>query len=351
MKYQLSNLKYHLPKFSLFLTSNKITMKKYACLLVFALFLNGCDDGDLKVDTIDFDDPSITGQTCNPLTNSLIYKIKSQESLLIQLPDNTLLNDATIKGTPITYDINNSTYRVVYRAYNGAVTTPNICGSIPPTTPSVTEEWQALGGQIVINSVENEETNTTDGSSKITGYTHNIVFNNITFAKPSGNQVEADFNFGDFKTTYTSPNVTFLNPLQQCPVSRQIYNFTTTSALTIDNIDKDLIDNKETNGTPRTGLINTTTNKVVLRTYINGTLTQAYFCGTTIPSAPAVGEQWIAANGVEGESGIIQVTTTKLLNVYTHTIVLKNVKLVKGNSSFKLATNYVLGNLEVVTTP
>lgn len=331
-------------------------MKKYACLLVFALLLNGCDDGDLKVDTIDFDDPSITGQTCNPLTNSLIYKIKSQESLLIQLPENTLQNDATVVGTPLTIDINNTSYRVVYRAYDGAVTTPNICGAIPPTTPNVTEEWQALGGQIVITSVENEEPNATDGSSKITGYTHSIVFKNITFAKPAGNQVEADFNFGDFKTTYTSPTTTFLNPLQQCPTSKQIYNFSTTSALTIDDINPDLLLNEETGATPRTGLINekkdnATINKVVLRTYINGTLTQAYFCGTTIPSTPAVSEQWLAADGVANESGIIQVTTTKLANVYTHTIVLQNVKLVKGNSSFKLATNYTLGSLDVVVAP
>lgn len=324
-------------------------MKKYASLLLFALLLNGCDDGDLKVDTIDFSDPSITSQTCNTLTNGLIYKIKSQESLLIQIPDNTLVNDATAPNLPLTLDINNSTYRVVYRTYDGTVATANICGTIPPTTPNVTEEWQATGGQIVVTSTQVTGPVATDGSTKITGYNHNIVFKNITFAKPAGNQVQAEFVFGDFQTTYTPPSTTFTNPVQQCSNTKQIYNFNTTSALTIDNIDPALIVNEATPvGVPRSGLINTTTNKVLLRTYINGTLTQSYFCGTTIPSSPAVGETWIAENGVAGESGIIEVTTTKVQNVVTHNIVLKNVKLVKGNSSFKLATNYVLGNLEVV---
>ncbi|OXG06499.1 hypothetical protein BC749_102405 [Flavobacterium araucananum] len=328
-------------------------MKKYASLLLFALLLNGCDDGDLTVDTIDFSDPTITAQTCNTLTNGLIYKIKSQESLLIQLPDNLLTNDATLPNVPLTYDINNSTYRVVYRAYDGTVATANICGAIPPTTPKVTEEWQATAGKIVVNSSQITVSNDTDGSTKITGYNYNFTFKNITFLKPSGiSQVQAEYVFGDFVTAYTSPSTSFTSLAQQCPDSKQIYNYNTTSALTIDNIDAALIKNEVTPiGTPRRGLINTITNKVLLRSYINGTLTQSYFCGTTVPSTPSVGETWIAENGVDGVSGIIEVTTTAVGNVFTHNIVLKNVKLVKGNSSFKLATNYVLGNLEVVVAP
>lgn len=324
-------------------------MKKYASLLLFALLLNGCDDGDLTVDTIDFEDPAILAQTCNPLTNTLIYKIKSQESLLIQVPENTFVNDATPANVPLTYDLDNNLYRLVYRAYNSTVAVPNICGTIPPTTPSVTEEWQAKGGKMIVNSTQISETNATDGSTKITGYNYNILFQNVTFSKPSGDQVEKLYPFGDFKTTYTSPATTFTNPVQQCPISKQVYNFTTTSALTIDSIDDTLLVNVVTApNTPRTGLINATTNKVVLKTYINGTLTQGYFCGTTIPSTPAVNETWIAENGVAGVSGIIEVTTTNILKVYTHTIVLRNVKLVKGNSSFKLPTEYVLGKMEVV---
>jgi hypothetical protein len=321
-------------------------MKKYASLLLFALLLNGCDDGDLTVDTIDFSDESIKAQTCDPLTNNLIYKLKPQESLLLQLPDNKFINDPSVYS----YDIDNSSYRVVYRAYDGTVATANICGTIPPKTPNITEEWLATAGKIEITTTPKTDLTATDGSTKITGYNHTIVFRNITFAKPAGDQVEAEYVFGTFETSYTPPNTTFTNPVQQCTnASKQVYNYNASSALTIDNIDPALLVNEITT-TPRTGLINAngTTNKVLLRTYINGTLTQGYFCNTTIPSSPSVSETWIAQDGLAGESGIIEVTTTNVNKVFTHTIVLKNVILQKDHSTFRLATNYVLGNLEVV---
>ncbi|MFH7002577.1 hypothetical protein [Flavobacterium bizetiae] len=324
-------------------------MKKYASLLLFALILNGCDDGDLTVDTIDFSSETIKAQTCDPTTNKLIYKLKTQESLLLQLDDNSIKNDPSVYAYDIDND-GNGKYRVVYRAYDGTVATANICGTIPPKTPNITEEWIGTAGKIEITTVSVPGAASTDGSTTIIGYNHTIVFRNITFAKPAGDQVEAEYVFGNFGTSYTAPNTVFTNPVQQCTnTSKQVYNFNASSALTIDNIDPALLVNEKTT-TPRTGLINAngTTNKVLLRTYINGTLTQGYFCNTTIPSTPAVSETWIAQDGLAGESGIIEVTTTNVNKVFTHTIVLKNVTLQKDHSSFKLATNYVLGNLEVV---
>ncbi|OXB20388.1 hypothetical protein B0A80_19065 [Flavobacterium tructae] len=326
-------------------------MKKYASLLFFALLLNGCDDGDLVVDTIDFSDPSITAATCNTTTNSLIYKLKKQESLLIQLPPNTLTNDATVPGKPLTYDINNTTTRVVYRAYNGQVAIDNICGAIPPTTPAVTEEWQATAGKIVDISTA-AITDNPDGSSTITGYNHNLVFQNITFLKPAGPQVEAEYPFGTFKTTYNSPNATFLGVVRQCSTSKQLYNFSASTAITIDSIDPKLLENVVTpSNQPKTGLIGTTLNKVLLRTYNDGSLTQDYFCASPLPTKPTVNEIWIADNGAQNISGIIEVTTSLVGSTYFHKIVLKGVRFTRANSSFKLPTIYNYGILEVSTTP
>lgn len=354
----MSNLKYHLPNFSLFLTSNKITMKKYASLLLLALFLNGCDDGNLTVDTIDFSDSKITSQSCNLLTNSLIYRLKTQESLLIQMPDNTLLNDATLPGAPLTYDINNTTLRVVYRAYDGAVATPNICGTIPPTTPNVTEEWQATAGKMVVNTAQIEITDETTGSSKITGYNHNIVFNNITFSKPAGPQVQAEFDFGNYLTTVATPVVVqFTNAnANYCPTQKKLSNDNTTSSLTIESLADGLIINEATAiGTPRRSLINlnNTSNKVYYRAY-SGALpvqTSDYFCTDKTPSTPAVIDTWFGQDGVANVSGIIEVTTTQTTaegKIFRHQIVLKNAKLQRGNSSFKLGTTFVLGTVITV---
>jgi hypothetical protein len=42
--------------------------------------------------------------------------------------------------------------------------------------------------------------NETDNSTRISGYNHNIVFKNITFAKSNG-QVYETFPFGDYVTS------------------------------------------------------------------------------------------------------------------------------------------------------
>jgi hypothetical protein len=325
-------------------------MKKYLSLLLFALLLNGCDDGDLTVDSIDFED--LASQNCDTL-NSLIYKLKTQESLLLQLPPSTIKNEATADGTPITLKIDNSSYRVVYRAYDGAVATTNICGTIPPKTPNVTEEWQATSGVIEIISKEVKETNTTTLATKITGYTHTINFKNITFLKPSGiSQVEPIFPFGDFKTTIATPvEVDFTDDdANYCATAKKIYNDNGTSALVIKNLSDKLILNEVTPvGQPRTGLINetATTNNVYYETYA-GTLpttTTDYFCeGKT--STPPVKSTWVANAGDATKlTGIIEVTTTLTGGIYRHKVVLRTTTLKKGNSSFMLGTEFLVGTI------
>lgn len=327
-------------------------MKKYASLLFLALLLNGCDDGDLTVDTIDFDDATITAASCSTSTTdnttpTLIYKLKSQEALIIQLPAGSIPNDATPVGEPLEFDINNTTIRAIYRAYNGTVAADNICGTIPPTTPSVTEEWQATAGKIeVVSTATVGDPSTTDGSTRITGYSHVITLRNITFQKPSGPQVEEELVFGTYTTSPDTMNLTFDSAkAAQCPTSKQVYNFTSTSALTIDNIDPTLI--TKTVGT-RTGVISATTNKVAYTTFTanTGTVTSSYFCNTTVPATPSIKGVWDA---VADQAATIEVTTTKVGTtsvVYTHTITLKKVTLKKGNSKFYLADSFVLGVIQ-----
>jgi len=335
-------------------------MKKYAALLLFALFLNGCDDGDLTVDKIDFADVQ-ESTACDPLTNALIYKIKSQEALLLQMPEGAIIND---EGT-YTYTIDakgNGSYRVVYRAYDGTVSKENICGLIPPSTPKVTEEWLGIDGVIEITTKQiAPKNNPDDGGTRITGYEHTIVFRNITFAKPAGNQTEAEFKFGTYNTTVTPANLTFkTNPngsAYECDEIGRVYNYNNTFYLSIDDIDPALLVNEVTaSNQPRTSLITATQNKVFYRTALaeTGSITPAFICAKVQPSSPAIDETWTGQLGVANTSGIIEVTTTVSTNaigqVYTHTIVLKNVILAKGNSNFKLGSSFVLGKIDRQTT-
>ncbi len=334
-----------MPFFSLFLTQINLTMKKYAALLMFALFLNGCDDGDLTVDTIDFS--TITPQSCDPTISTLIYKTKQQEALLLQLPEGALRNE----NENYTYNIDNSGYRVVYRAYDGnVVASTNLCGLIPPSTPKVTEEWIGTNGVIEIKSaqVTNAVSATNDGT-RIVGYEHTIVFKNITFAKPQ-EQTQPELKFGVYRSTVTPADLTFLvtpnNSAYLCDNIKGVFNYNNSFYLSIENIDPDLIKNVATGDTPRTSVITADQNKVFYKTA--DTSGGSFFTQNSICSkstSPTIKETWTGQAGVDGK-GIIEVTTTFAANVYTHTIVLKRVTLEKGKSNFYLGTSFVLGTIE-----
>ena len=316
-------------------------MKRAFYSLIIALVFNSCDDGNLTQEVISFD--TVTTQSCS--TNNIIYKIKGQEALLIQIPSSSFTNEPTAVGSPTIIDIN-STNRVVYRFYNGTISSSMFCETIPPSSPTVTDEWIATAGKIQISTTAIKTTNATTGKTSITGYNHNIVFKNITFAKQNGTQVYETFAFGDYSRTITPLAFGFDETLEQCPTSKQIYNYNSSEAVTLDNIDTNLIQNQITPlNTPRIALIGTTANKLAYRLFTNGIVTPSYFCNTTIPTTPAISQEWIAEAGVANVKGTIEVTTTNVLNTYTHHIVLKKVTFVKGNNNFTLGDSYVLGDL------
>lgn len=316
-------------------------MKKGFYLLLLTLLFANCSDGDLSQEVISFD--LVTTQSCS--NNGIIYKIKEQEALLIQIPPTAFTNEPTTIGNPTIIDIN-TTNRVVYRFYNGAVSSSMFCETIPPSSPSVSDEWIATAGKIQITTTAIKTLNAATGQTSITGYNHNIVLKNITFAKQNGTQVYETFAFGDYSRSITPLTFGFDETLEQCATSKQIYNFNSSESITLDNISTDLIKNQITPlNSPRTALIGTTSNKLIYRSFTNGIVTPNYFCNTTTPTVPTVNQEWIAEAGVANVKGIIEVTTTNVLNTYTHRIVLKKVTLNKGNNNFTLGESYILGDL------
>ena len=319
---------------SIFVTNTK-KMKKILGILVFTLALNGCDDGNLTQENISFD--TVTVQKC--ATNVLLYKLKDNEALIFEATGITFPTETTSQEINIS-----STNRVIYRFYNNTITSATICETIPPASPVVTDQWTATGGKIAINTTAIKTSNTTDNSSKITGYNHNITFKNITFAKSNGTQVYETFAFGDYTTSATSLPFAFNKTLEQCSTSKQLYDYNSNEALILD-IDPALIVNEATPlNTPRIGLISDTKNKLTYRLF-SGLLTGAYFCNTTFPTTPTVSEEWIAVPGVANTNGTIEVTTTVFGNGFKHTVVLKKAKMKKGSSDFLLGDTYIYGEL------
>ena len=314
---------------------NIIKMKRILSLLILVLFLNGCDDGDLIQEDINFED--VIAQKCT--TNSIIYKLKDSEALIFEATGITFPTETTSQEFSIS-----GSNRVLYRFYSGTVSASTICESIPPATPIVTDQWTATGGNIVINTTAVKTTDEKDNSTKITGYNHNITFKNITFNKGNGTQVYETFAFGDYLTAATPLPFAFNKTLEQCSASKQLYDYNSSEALILD-VDSSLIVNEATPlNAPRTGLISDTKNKLTYRLF-SGLVTGAYFCNSTFPATPVVTEEWIGVAGVANTSGIVEVTTTVFGNGFKHTVVLKKVKMRKGNSDFILGDNYIYGEL------
>ena len=323
-------------KISIFV-SNTHKMKRIIGLVCLVLFLNACDDGELTVQTIDFS--SVAAVKCN--LNDIIYKLNGSEILALEVPEseNAFINEPTISSTPRVVNLN-TTNRVVYRSYNGAVSSGNICATLPATTPNVIEEWTANSGRIEIVTTAVSTTNTTTNATTITKYNHYIVFKDITFIKPSGIQVYETFVFGNYQTNATTLPFAFdVNSVQKCSSNNQIYNFSGSESLTL-AIAPSLYPN--TVGT-QSGIISAT-NIVTYKLFTSG-LSQSYFCVSPTPSTPIVNQEWNAINGVSNVSGIIEViTTTESATSYRHYIHLKKVTFKKGNSSFTLGDDYLYGS-------
>ena len=322
-------------------------MKKFLGILVCLLMLNGCDDGDLTIETINFED--VQASSCG----EIIYKLNGNEALYIKIPAtlNAFSNDITPADAPRSIPIGGSV-SVTYRAYNGTVTAANLCNTPAPISPNATEEWIATSGTIEIATIAvYSAPDAITGATKILKYLHNIVFKNIVFSKPSGNQVYETFPFGEFSTNATTLPLSFdADDIRICPSNALVYNARNNGieGLYIQNFDPNLL--AITNlGVPKTALISSTTNKLVYRLFVTAltTANQDYYCSTILPAVPAINEEWIANDGVEADAtGIIEVTTsTNTSSTYIHEIRLKKVTFKKGNSTFYLGDSILLGSL------
>ncbi len=308
----------------------------------------GCDDGDLTVDNIDFS--AVNATSCG----NIIYKINGSEVLLLNVPqtifETAFVNEPTAIDAPRFISVN-TVNRIIYRGYDGTVSANSFCTPIPPASPVVNEEWIGTDGIIEIRTIAVKVANSNPnllGGEKIENYRHSILIKNLSFLKPDGTtQIYEKFSdLGNFDRPAVALPFAFDNTLERCPSSNIVYNFVGRETLRL-LIDPVLLTNAETlAGSPRIGLLSSTSNKLDYSIYNdNGIIDANLFCAETQPATPTIIENWVAVDGVSGVSGIIEVTTSVAGNVYEHEIHIKNAVLRKGNVEFKLADDYFLGRL------
>ncbi len=166
-------------------------MKKILGILFVAFSLTACDDGEITLQSFDFDDQEI--QKCP--TSNLFFKTKNSELLLVSLPEGAIDNEPTPAGEPRIVPIQGDN-KVIYRKYSSVFSgNTMVCSLITPSTPVVVREWQATGGTIEIITTPRLNTN-----NEVIGYTHNITFVTINFASEEDSFSFVRYIFGNFQT-------------------------------------------------------------------------------------------------------------------------------------------------------
>lgn len=326
--------------------------------MAFVLVLNGCDDGDLISQDIDFS--NIALQRCGTTNANVLYKLTDRDALILQITNlDLVLPD--VPSAPDTFTsvaINGSTVKLLYRVYNGEPVADNICASIQPPTPTVIEEWNATSGTIQIRTSALKTANTAEaflGGETITALRHAIVIRDVIWQTPN-NSITDDIELGYTDETFTTaPALNAIgSDVFKCDTANNpnlVYRISSNNALAI-NINPALLDPTILN-TPKTGAITIDgVNSVEYKRYAVGTdlpLLSPDFCTQYNTASLPPTDRWVGAAGDGTTTGIIEVTSTTVGTSVVHSIRLKNMTFIRadGAFSFKLADDYLFGELTV----
>jgi hypothetical protein len=106
------------------------SMKKLFVLVASIFLLQACDDGDIALESFNFD--NVLVQNC--ASNNLVFKIKNNELLLLNIPSSSFANEETPDGIPRVIPVN-STNKIIYRIYSDNISLSGICSILPPANP------------------------------------------------------------------------------------------------------------------------------------------------------------------------------------------------------------------------
>ncbi|MEE9364732.1 MAG: hypothetical protein V3U92_19195 [Cellulophaga sp.] len=158
------------------------------CSLV---FLSSCSDGDIAIETIDFDSATIA-YCDNPSTTStrIFFKInQNNEALILDLQSGLLKNEVSTE--PIKSSVPSQS-KITYRIFSDKVAKEYFCDAIPHTEPTVTEEIIAEGGEVIISTTKNAEGD----------FEHTISLSGISLVTESGTRI-TDLRITNYGTVIT----------------------------------------------------------------------------------------------------------------------------------------------------
>tara|TARA_R110002049_G_scaffold80907_4_gene205713 strand:- start:6616 stop:7113 length:498 start_codon:yes stop_codon:yes gene_type:complete len=165
-------------------------MKKIYLLSLITILLS-CSDGDLQIETLNFDD--VTAQYCGTLSidTELFFKINDNEALILTLQSGVLKNEVSTEAIISTVP---SQSTLTYRTFSNTVAKDYFCDSLPPVSPTVIGEIEAANGSVLIETVAGA-----NGS-----FVHTITLSDITLLKSDGSRI-TDLTISEFAEITTTP--------------------------------------------------------------------------------------------------------------------------------------------------
>ncbi|WP_297797103.1 hypothetical protein [uncultured Eudoraea sp.] len=163
-----------------------------ALLLFILCLICSCDDGDLLIETIDFNDTSINFCESTTTTSStLFFKLNTTDALVLQLQSGLLANEVS---TDTIRSAVPGQSQVIYRTFSEDVDKDYFCDVVPPLTPIVVDEYEGQGGEVFITTVQSE--------SDTTVFEHKIELSEISLVNSEGLRI-TDLRINEFGTITT----------------------------------------------------------------------------------------------------------------------------------------------------
>ena len=166
-------------------------MKNLFVLCVMTVLVS-CNDGDLQIETIDFDSVGISTCESTVTTSSTIFfKISNKEALILEIQSGVFKNEVS---DGVITSLVPSQSKLTYRVFSDNVSSNYFCDAIPTTTPSVLEEIEAEDGEVLITTTLAEGTTDT--------FEHTLRLSGITFITSTDQRI-TDLQINDFGVVTT----------------------------------------------------------------------------------------------------------------------------------------------------
>ncbi len=175
-------------------------MNKVFGLIISALLIAGCSEGDIIENEINF---SASLEKCSNLNDNtfVFYKIDNtiNQALSVGFTSTTFRLDTVPEDLLVTIILNETTNTLFYRQFDSAINGADyFCASVPPSGITVTQELTGTDGVIEITYTVDSTTDTE------TIYTRTIVLKNITIIGEDKVIRQEVLDFGTDQVTITN---------------------------------------------------------------------------------------------------------------------------------------------------